>query len=63
VAADQSSGAHWRPALSIALIAPDEAMDVVDIQIGIASQGGVSGLAFRFLFRDGSARLFALTGM
>ncbi len=40
---------------------PQECLDVMEIQIGLASQGEVSGLAFRFYLRDGQSLLFALT--
>jgi len=36
-------------------------LDVMDIQIGIASQGALSGLAFRLFLRDKSMVAFALT--
>jgi hypothetical protein len=40
---------------------PQECLDILDIQIGIASQGETSGLAFRLHLRDGQSLLFALT--
>jgi hypothetical protein len=40
---------------------PELALDVFDIEIGFASQGEVSGLAFRFHLRDGTTMIFALT--
>jgi len=40
---------------------PQECLDILDIQIGLASQGAVSGLAFRLALRDGQSLLFALT--
>ena len=39
---------------------PELALDVVDIEIGFASQGEISGLAFRFHLRDGGKMVFAL---
>ncbi len=40
---------------------PQPCLDILDIQIGLASQGEVSGLAFRLHLRDGSSLLFALS--
>jgi hypothetical protein len=39
---------------------PEHALDVVDIEIGHASQAQISGLAFRFHLRDGTKMTFAL---
>jgi hypothetical protein len=53
----------------MAMPKPERAIEVLDIDIGIASQGVgsrlpyqgvVSGLAFRFHLRDGSTVVFAL---
>lgn len=39
---------------------PEFALDVEDIQIGLASQGATSGIALRFFLRDGQTVVFAL---
>lgn len=39
---------------------PEVALDITDIQTGLASQGGKSGVAVRFFLRDGSTMVCVL---
>jgi hypothetical protein len=37
------------------------ALDIVDLKLGIATQGDTSGVGFRLFLRDGKQLVFALT--